>query len=82
MSREFFYGRTDGRMADKKRRKNFILGSPLTHLLTAPRTGDQKTVEDLYQKPLKNSSFICLVLVSWGHKSSLSSMSGPGGPEF
>ena len=28
MSREVFYGRTDRRTADKKRRKNFILGSP------------------------------------------------------
>ena len=29
MSGEVFYGQTDGRTADKKRRKNFILGSPV-----------------------------------------------------
>ena len=25
---KFFFGRTDGRTAEKKRRKNFVLGSP------------------------------------------------------
>ena len=29
MSGEVFYGRTDGWTADKKRRKNFVVGSPL-----------------------------------------------------
>ena len=28
MSGKVFYGRTDGRTADKKRRKNFVLGLP------------------------------------------------------
>ena len=29
MSGEVFFGRTDGRTVDKKRRKNFVLGSPV-----------------------------------------------------
>ena len=35
MPGKVFYGRTDGQTADKKRRKNFFLGSPLVKALLA-----------------------------------------------
>ena len=34
-SGEVFYGRTEERTADKKRSKNFVLGSPLNYLLSS-----------------------------------------------